>query len=424
MTPITAPPSPNSDAISDQNENQDPSAGVPISSRRDYDLRRHVTDDSELIWELTLSWTQLPPWKYTHMKHELVGPHFEELTIVKQEFTGKLTGLTEVLIVLRRIFAARLALMPGIDVRHGLLSLACYDLATLTPESSPLIRAISQLGLSWCANRDPSFESIINSAPMGDLWNMPLMRLFQEWSLYSLNRVYWSPRRVPYRMPLQWANDMLVYDGSKSIEDFMEQTICEVTPRPGAYEMAAFNHPDFIRVKYSAPSQEDGDKEYPRFQDVQSFTISAHKVDEGEKKASKLDPKPKAKALKISSCYILIACVFERAPEDCVPAVRTYAITGQHTLPMEYDAWECKQRIGDPGTTCFLFYTRCPTSDYVQSSYEIYPGFDPRLQNPAHEPEGTAVDPTDSMIIPEPKLRRIIFRRDGSRIEASEPRTC
>ncbi|KAI1424885.1 hypothetical protein F5Y12DRAFT_416022 [Xylaria sp. FL1777] len=98
--------------------------------------------------------------------------------------SGTLFGLTELVIVLRRMWAYNIRMIPEPDFlnvrpKHAILRLSCRDLESLKPDDRLILDIIEQLGSKLFVDKEPSFETLLNHQLIGVLWNRPEMLLFQ-----------------------------------------------------------------------------------------------------------------------------------------------------------------------------------------------------------------------------------------------------
>ncbi len=308
-------------------------------------------DNYELIDTVLHRWPTLPTYTFTHEGETL---------------TGTLLGLNEAIIVVRRMWAYNLRLLPtpelgvpykGHLVTNPLLRLACSDLSSLGSNHSLLIKFVLDLREESCFDQDPSFETILNDEMLSSIWAKSEMRFFQSKMLASTNNgVSYTVRDWP-DFPHS-SDELLVFKGDMELNKFFEEQF--ILRLDDGIWSGCCNFPAFIRVKYIARRLEDG-SELPRFKDIRTLEIDALKLPRSDLRENRRYVMGRGKRTRRS--YRLIACVFERSKNDQVLAVRTYTLQGRPIIPLgDWDV-ELEEIIGMPGTTCFLFYAMCHQND-------------------------------------------------------------
>lgn len=349
------------------------------------DMRAIYSDDVTLAYNLCTQWSL-----FTHC----------ETRLGNVPLNGALLGLSEVTIVLRRLLANKMCLLPELGpgddgVRNPILHLACQHPQRVKPDSPHLIAAVESLRMDHnLYYNDPPFEDILHHRVMKDFWSMPRMRLFQP-------KMVFTPGEPPYphikmTTPVPgwehgWARDMLIYNGDKSIQQFITETLGW-----GELVTPCCNFPDFIRVKYSARKLSDS-SEAPGFNSVRHFTVSAIKLQECYANHPRMDVVVPSS---YDVPYTLIACVFRRGVAHHYPAVRLYDLQGKAFHPAT-KSYNWMQRIGTAQTTCFLFYARCHRVEGGDSYPEISPLDEPAVvpDPPVNMPSLIKTQPASSKVL-------------------------
>ncbi|RYC59194.1 hypothetical protein CHU98_g7017 [Xylaria longipes] len=290
---------------------------------------------------LACNWPCVPKWT-----------HQEQGTII----TGGLSGLNEVLIVLRRMYAYDASLMsPALQKDNALLQLSCKLLDTLKPDDPLLLKVVlEQLGRNLCIDKDPSFLTVLHHDTMRRFWHSPRLHLFQTKRMFSKSgNSLWQTINIETWDTL-WTGDLSAFKGQGSMQQFVSNRF-RVRQVGNIQTYFCCNFPQFLRVHYAVPEPSDG-LTRPKYKDLQSFDLTAPVIS----KEDMAKPNHTRAETKMETYhYSLIACVFERNGQDDPSEVRTYALDGQPFLPdTDWDQpWE--KRIGTPNTKCFLFYARC-----------------------------------------------------------------
>ncbi|KAI0191021.1 hypothetical protein EV127DRAFT_480827 [Xylaria flabelliformis] len=284
--------------------------------------------------ELVRHWPCLPTWRLREQGKTV---------------TGGLSGLNEILIVLRRIYAHNISLVPGGAYNNALLQLSCKLLNSLGPDDPLLLKAVRELGRSLCDGKDPSFIAILHHDAMASFWTAQSMCLVQPKMIFSKSgRYQWATWDSDEKH--EWIDDLFLFNGHGSIQQLVNGRF-QMRTADGYDMYSCCNFPLTIRVHYKPD-----DPNCLKYNDLQTFDLTAATLSEGD--IAKLSGTPVGLNI-VTQRYSLIACVFERDKPDDRSEVRTYSLAGKPYIPNTpwQGGWD--KRMGTPNVDCFLFYAKC-----------------------------------------------------------------
>ncbi|KAI3321289.1 hypothetical protein HD806DRAFT_503658 [Xylariaceae sp. AK1471] len=339
---------PQVECLAEQNEqltNQTDELFLNISNPSTLQDLRSV-HSNEMTYAFAYYWPSLPRWQ-----------HQEQPKTV----AGTLVGLSEMMVVLRRIYAYDgSSLLSRTDGNSALLQLSWKHLEPIKHDDPLLLKVVlEQLGRDLCIDKDPSFETILHHEAMTSFWDAPPMRTAQDMMVMKCDgRDEWvkfnsSDNESRY---FRKNYDSRRFTGLTSIVDFVGSPFQPRKPRSGRKFdeiLVGCNFPLVFRVMYEP---EQGDAELPGFKEIRSFRLQGTRFSEEELASPDSSPiEPRT----TEQTYSLIACVFQHGDQDKRASVRTYTLLGEPIMPETNWSGDWESRIGKANTKCFLFYAKC-----------------------------------------------------------------